>query len=308
MGCAEGKAVGRSVGLLVGDSVGRGVGALLGRNVGMSGMMIGRRDGPDVGLLVGVSVGDAVGALLGLELVGGDARRNSVVTPITTCRASQLVNMWQNPVELSTSALHSYCNKQASTHSVIVRFPPCSLNTGARPLNLLHRSPGPSISKRLYPSDVGTLVGAFDGPALGALLVGAELGAVVGPAVGAAIVGATEHQPHVRAQLCRIQSVLHAASPGVKLLQACSSRSLHSVGAMVGGVVGLNDGPRLGHLVGTVVGEDDGRAVGGSEQRPQAIGQIAMAQSSPHKFSPANRGHRGMSTQDVGAELGAAPG
>ena len=74
------------------------------------------------------------------------------------------------------------------------------------------------------------------------------------------MVGETEHQPHVRAQFCRIQSVLHATSAsamadsGVKVLQAHSSRSLHSVGAMVGGVVGLNDGPRLGHCDGVRVG------------------------------------------------------
>ena len=78
-------------------------------------------------------------------------RRSSVVTPIAMCRASQLVNIWQNPVELSTSALHSSCIKHAWTHSLIVRPPPCSLNTGARPQNLLHRSPVPSVSKREYP-------------------------------------------------------------------------------------------------------------------------------------------------------------
>ena len=52
----------------------------------------------------------------------------------------------------------------------------------------------------------------------------------------------------------------------------------------------------------------DGLDVGDIEQRPQASGHIAKAQPSPHKFSLANRGHRGMSTQDVGAELGAADG
>ena len=186
---------------------------------------------------------------------------------------------------------------------------------------------------------VGAAVGDLDGPVLGALVVGDTLGEAVG-LVGT-MVGETEHQPHVRAQFCRIQSVLHPTSasamvdPGVKVLQAHSARSLHSVGAMVGGVVGLNDGPRLGRLVGAVVGdeddgwgvvglndgprlgrlvgavvgdEDDGWAVGGIKQRSQAIGQIVMTQSSLHMFSLANRGHAGMSTQDVGAELGAALG
>jgi len=111
---------------------------------------------------------------------------------------------------------------------------------------------------------VGETVGALNGPALGVLLGVGELREAVG-LVGT-VVGAIEQDPHMRAQFRRIQSVLHAistlADPGVKLLQAHSSRSLHSAGAMIGLVVGLNDGPQLGSSDGARVGDRDGDANG----------------------------------------------
>ena len=80
--------------------------------------MEGTLDGAPEGCMV-VAVVVAVDVTVDVAVV--DTRRSSVVAPSTACRSSQLVNMWQYPLAPSTSALHSSCDKHASTHSVMVR-------------------------------------------------------------------------------------------------------------------------------------------------------------------------------------------
>ena len=281
MGLPDGLAVGVRVGPAVGASVdgeldGPTVGPPDGLAVGVRvGSAVGAPVGRALGVLLGHSVGTSVGLLDGLDdgaELTGDADGDELV--------GSIVGAMVGPETVGAAV------------GAMVGF-----DVGAPVVgNVDGLDDGVAVGTGL----VGDAVGVFDGPALGALVGLDELGDAVG-LVGT-MVGETEHHPQVRAQFCRLQSVPHATSatvePGVdKLRHAHSSRSLHSVGAMVGRDVGV------------VVGdEDNGLAVGDIEQRPQASGHIAMAQASPHTFSLANLGHKGMSMQDVGAELGAADG
>ena len=98
--------VGAGVGTSVGDTVDRRLGVeegaeLLGDAVRCRvGWCVGDRDGVIVtGELVGGRDGDDVGFDVGL--------RSMVVIAKASSRSSQDTNMWQNPVRLRTSAMHS---------------------------------------------------------------------------------------------------------------------------------------------------------------------------------------------------------
>ena len=102
-----------------------------------------------------VDAGDADGKLLAGDIVGPAvvSRRSSVVASASMVRSTHSMNMWQNPVPESTSAMHSSWDRQAAMHSVSECPPPESLKTGARDsrLFLLHRSSVSSRSKNSCP-------------------------------------------------------------------------------------------------------------------------------------------------------------